>query len=260
MNNTYSSVIPNDQETGSSGESLHIFDSSYNTYSPHSNPYSDYPTTSKLEAFDYNYWPTTTTHNILPNPMSTAIDQIQTPSSTIENFVPVSSVNLSHIHSSTSISATHHHHHIHQHLYPPPASPTSNDPTTWLGSGDYQSLHSTNNPSSCRHYSTPCPFYPTNNFYDPSQSQWTPPPPPTTILPIKFESPYSPPPSYFESSDSLNHGPEPISKEEPSDSYQPLSYLKPQSSSSQLIPVPPKNPLNGNQLTFKNKKNMQKGH
>jgi hypothetical protein len=256
MNNTYSSIIPVDHESGSSGESLRIFDSSYNTYSPHSTSYPDYPTASKLEACDYNYWPATTTHNILAHPMSTVIDQIQTPSPTIETFVPVSSVNLSHIHSSTIISATHHHH-IHQHLYPPPSSsppPTCNDPSTWLGSGDYQSLHSTNNPSSYRHYSTPCSFYPTNNFYDPSQSQWTPPPP--TTLPIKFESPYSPPPSYFESSDSLNHCPEQISKEEPSDSFQQFHCLKPQSSSSQLIPVPPKNPLNGNQLTFKSKKNM----
>ena len=263
MNNTYSPLIPNDQESGSSGESLRIFDSSFNTYSPHSNPYSDYPTASKLEAFDYNnYWPTTNTHNILANPRSTIIDQIQTPSSTIEPFVPVSSVNLSHIHSSTTVSATHHHHHVHQHLYPP--SPTCNDPSTWLGSGDYQPLHSANNPSSFHHYSSPCSLYPANNFYDTPQSQWPSPLQPpsamtTTTIPIKYESSYSPPPSYFESSNSLNHGQEPISKEEPSDSYQPVHYLKAQSSSSnQLNPVPARNPLNGNQLTFKSKKEYAK--
>jgi hypothetical protein len=245
MNNTYPSIIPTDQESGSSGESLRIFDSSYNTYSPHSTPYPDYTTPSKLEAFDYNYWPTstTTTHNILANPTNPVLDQIQTPSSTIESLVPI---HLSHINSATTISSTHHHHHIHQHLYPP-SSPTCTDPSTWLGSGDYQSLHSTTNPA-YRHYSTPCSFYPPNNFYDPSQAQWTPPPP---ALPIKFESPYSPPPSYFESSDSINHCQEPISKDEPSDSHQQLHWLKPSSSSTQLIPIPPKNPLNGNQLTFK---------
>jgi hypothetical protein len=254
-NTTYSSIIPNDHESGSSGESLRIFDSSYNTYSPHSTHYSDYPTASKLEAFDYNYWPTTTTHNILANPSSTVLDQIQTPSSSsssqpVEALVPVSSVHLSHVNSSTTISSTHHHHHIHQHLYPPPSPPpiACNDPSTWLGSGDYQPLHSTTNPSSYRHYSTPCSFYPTNNFYDPSQSHWTPPPP---ALPIKFESPYSPPPSYFQSSDSLNHCQEQISKEEPSNSPEHLNWLKHQpTSSNQLIPVPPKNPLTGNQLTF----------
>jgi len=253
-NTTYPSIIPADHESGSSGESLRIFDSSYNTYSPHSTPYADYTTPSKLEAFDYNYWPTTTTHNILSNPTSTVLDQIQTPSSTIETLVPVSNVHLSHNNSSTTISATHHHHHIHQHLYPTSSSsssPTCNDPSTWLGSGDYQSLHSTTtttNPSSYRHYSTPCSFYhPPNNFYDPSQTQWTPP----STNPIKFESSYSPPPSYFESSDSINHCQEQISKEEPSDSFQQLNWLKNQSSSTQLIPIPPKNPFNGNQLTFK---------
>jgi len=261
-NTTYSSIIPTDHESGSSGESLRIFDSSYNTYSPHSTPYSDYTTPSKLEAIDYNYWPTTTTHNILTNPSSTILDQIQTPSSTsqtIEPLVPVSSVHLSHMNSSTMISATHHHHHIHQHLYPPsssssspppalPPPPPCNDPSTWLGSGDYQSLHSTINPSSYRHYSTPCSFYhPPNNFYDPSQPQWT----PSSALPIKFEASYSPPPSYFESSDSINHCQEQLSKEEPSDSFQQINWHKPQSSSTQFIPIPPKNPLNGNQLTFK---------
>jgi hypothetical protein len=265
MNNTYSSITnPNDQESGSSGESLRIFDSSFNTYSPHSNPYSDYPTPSKLEAFDYNYWPATTTHNILANPMSTVIDQIQTPSSTIETFVPVSAVNLSHINASTTLSTTHHHHHIHQHLYPPSSPTTCNDPSGWLGSGDYQSLHPTNNQPSFHHYPSPCSLYPTNNFYDTPQSQWTSPPAlpsTTTAIPIKYESSYSPPPSYFESPNSLHHGPEHISKEEPSDSYQSVHYLRPPSSSSnQLNSVPPRNPLNGNQLTFKSKKNIQKGH
>jgi len=253
-NTTYPSLMPTDHESGSSGESLRIFDSSYNTYSPHSNSYPDYTTASKLEAFDYNYWPTTTTHNILTNPPSTVLDQIQTPSSTsqtIETLAPVSTVHLSNVNSSTTISATHHHHHIHQHLYPTPSSPICNDPSSWLGSGDYQSLHSTTNPSSYRHYSTPCSYYhPPNNFYDPSQTQWTPPLPST--LPIKFESSYSPPPSYLESSDSINHCQEQISKEDPSDSLQQINWLKTQSSSStQLIPVPPKNPLNGNPLTFK---------
>jgi hypothetical protein len=256
-NTSYSSIIPNEHESGSSGESLRIFDSPYTNYSSH---YPDYPTASKLEAFDYNYWTPTTT-NILTNPSNPILDQMQTPSSSssssnqqIEPHVPVSSVHLSHINSSTTISSTHHHHHIHQHLYPPPSPPpiTCNDPTTWLGSGDYQPLHSTTNPSSYRHYSTPCSFYPPNNFYDPSQSHWTPPPPLPSTLPIKFESPYSPPPSYYQSSDSLNHCQEQMSKEEPRDSPpEQLNWHKHPTSSNQLIPIPPKNPLTGNQLTFK---------
>jgi len=243
----YPSIIPTNHE---SGESLRIFDSPYSAY-PTS--YSDYATPpSKLEAIDYNYWPTIATHNILTNPVSTVLDQIQTPPSSsqaIDTLGPLSSVQLSHNNSSTTISATHHHHHIHQHLYPPPSSPpTYTDPSAWLGSGDYQPLHPTTNPSSYRHYSTPCSFYPPNHFYDPSQSQWTPP----SAVPIKFESPYSPPPSYFESSDSINHCQDQISKEEPLESpQQQLNWLKPQHSSTQFIPIPPKNPLNGNQLTFK---------
>ncbi|CAF4545949.1 unnamed protein product, partial [Rotaria magnacalcarata] len=79
-------------------------------------------------------------------------------------------------------------------LYPPTPStppPTCNDSSTWLGSGNYQALHPTPtpNPSTYRHYSNPCSFYPTNNFYDPSQPQWTSQP----TIPIKFESSYSPP-------------------------------------------------------------------
>jgi hypothetical protein len=244
MNNTYPSIIPTDHESGSSGESLRIFDSSYNPYSPHSASYPEYTTPSKLEAIDYNYWPTTTTtHNILANPTSTVLDHIQTPPSTIETLVPL---HLSHLNASAALSSTHHHHHIHQHLYPHSSSPTTcNESSNWIGSGEYQSLHSTTNPS-FRHYSTP--FYPSNNFYDPSQPQWT---PPSATLPIKFESPYSPPPSYFESSDSVNHCQEQMSKDEQNDSHQQINWHKHQSSTTQLIPVPPKNPLNGNQLTFK---------
>ncbi|CAF1183372.1 unnamed protein product [Rotaria sordida] len=254
----YSSTMSNDHETGASGESLRMFDPSYHPYPPQANIYSDYPNaTSKIEAFDYNYWPTpaTTTHNILTNPTITVLDQTQSSSSssssssnpTIETLVPVSSVQLSQLNTSATISATHHHHHIHQHLYPP-SPPTCNDPSTWLGSGNYQSLHPTTNPSSYRHYTTPCPFYSSNNFYDSSQPQWTQPPPPQppTAIPIKFESSYSPP-SYFERSNHINHCQEQISKDEPSNSPQHINWLKNDSSSTQLIQIPPKNPLNDQQ-------------
>jgi hypothetical protein len=247
-NNLYPSIIPNDHE---SRGSLRIFDTSYNTYSPHSTPYSDYPSASKLEAFDYNYWPPTTTHNILANSPNTVLDQIQTPpssSQTSETRVHLSQINAT----TTTISSTHHHHYIHQHLYPvqssspPPTTSSSNDPSNWLGSGEYQPLHSTINPTSYRHYPTPCSLYQTNNFYDPSQPQWTTSPP---ILPIKFGSPYSSPPSYFESSDHCQDQMPP--KEEPSDSSQQLNWFKPQSSSStQYSSIPPKNPLNGKNLFF----------
>jgi len=227
MNTTnYPSIISVDHESNP-----RLYETSYNTYSP----YTDYTTASKLEAFDYNYWPTaTTTHNILAIPPSSTtnsiIDQIQTPpstSQTIETLVPGPSVHLSQLNSSTtSISATHHHHHIHQHLYP--TSISSNDPSNWLTSTDYQP------PTPYRHYT-----YPNNNFYD--QSQWLTPP---SSLPIKFEAPYSPP-SYFDSSHQLDQ-PLSDSKEEPSDSSyskcqeQQLNWFKPQ-----LSPVPPKNPANG---------------
>lgn len=267
-NTTYPLMISTDHESGSSGESLRAFESSYNTYSPHSSSYCDYPIHSKSEAFEYNYWSTpsqptttTTTHNLLANPTNTMLNQIPTSSSssssTAETLVPIPTVHVSHIDSSTTISSTHHHHHIHQHLYPSSTStpsPPYNDASNWLGSGDYQPLHSTTNPSSYRHYSTPCSFYhPTNSYYDPTQPQWTSPNPP--ILPIKFESPYSPPPSYLQSLDSINHRQELISKEEPLESFQQINWNKPSSSSSsssitQLIPIGPKNPLNGNQLTF----------
>jgi hypothetical protein len=226
MNTNYPSIISIDHESNS-----RLYDPSYNTYSP----YPDYTTPSKLEAFDYNYWPSaTTTHNILSIPPSTANDQISIPA--IETLVPVPSVHLAQINARTTFSATHHHHHIHQHLYP--ATPTSNDPPNWLSSNEYQS------PTPYRNYS-----YPHNNFYD--QSQW-----PTSTLPIKFESPCSPP-SYLESS---HHFDQQLSdsKEEPSDaSYskyheQQSDWLKPH-----LPPIPPKNPTTGMshsysfRLTFK---------
>ena len=242
MINHYSSSIPTDHD---SEESVPTFDPTYNPYYSHMTAYSDYPTSSKIEAIDYNYWPPTstpsTTHNILINP---TLDQTPGSSSTIETL---GSVHLPNIHSSAILSSTHHHHHLHQHLYP--TSPTCHDSSNWVNTVDYQSLNSPTNPSSYRHYSTPCSFYSSNNFYDPSQPQWTSPP---TTLPIKFESPYTPSPSYFESSDSLNQ----IPKEEPTESFEQRNWLKPQSSSStsssaQLTPIPPKNPLNGNQLTFK---------
>ncbi|CAF2154417.1 unnamed protein product [Rotaria magnacalcarata] len=252
MNNNnninYSSLISNDHETGSSGEPLRIFDASYNNYSIHPNSYSDYtPIPSKIEAFDYNYWPATNTHNILANQTIVAIDQAQTQQSlnpTLETLVPIPSVQLSQLNASATISATHHHHHIHQHLYPPTPStppPTCNDSSTWLGSGNYQALHPTPtpNPSTYRHYSNPCSFYPTNNFYDPSQPQWTSQP----TIPIKFESSYSPP-LYFETG---NHCQEQTSKDELSNSPQQSNWLKHESSHPNS--VPPKNLLNGKTRT-----------
>ena len=245
-------MISLEPESGSSGGGLRMFDPSYSAYSSHASPYPDYSLPSKLEAFDYAYWPTaTTTHNLLANPMHSVLDQIQTPpscSQAIETLIPLSPVHLSQISTTATISSTHHHHHIHQHLYPPAAPqaivtstpPTTHDPSQWLGSGDYQALNPSSNPSQYRHYSTPCSFYPTNNFYDPSSSQW----PTSSALPIKFESPGSPP-SYIESSNSIHPFPEHTSKGEQSDlsSYQCL-WSKP-SSSSQPPPVPPRNPLNG---------------
>lgn len=209
---TYPTIISIDHESNP-----RLYDtSSYNTYSP----YSDYPTTSKLEAFDYNYWPSTTTHNLLTT--NSTHDQI--PTSPITNEIP-SSVHLSR----TAISSTHHHHHIHQHLYPPSGS--SNESSNWLTSTEYQT------PNSYRHYP-----YPNNTFYD--QSQWSTPTTTATTLPIKFEPPYTPP-SYFDSSNNLDQ-PLSDSKEEPSDSSytkcqdQQINWFKPQ-----LNPVPPKNPMNG---------------
>jgi hypothetical protein len=229
MNTTnYPSIISVDHESNP-----RLYETSYNTYSP----YTDYPTASKLEAFDYNYWPTSTptTHNILTIPSTSTtnpiLDQIPpSPSTnqTLETLVPASSLQqLAQINSTTISSTHHHHHHIHQHLYP--SSTSSNDSSNWLTSTEYQSS------TPYRHYS-----YPNNNFYD--QTQW--PPSTSTLNPIKFESPYSPP-SYFDSSHNLDQ-PLSDSKEEPSDSSyskcqdQQLNWYKPQ-----LTPVPPKNPANG---------------
>ncbi|CAF0962354.1 unnamed protein product [Rotaria sp. Silwood1] len=233
MNTNYPSIISVDHESNP-----RLYETTYNNYSP----YTDYAATSKLEAFDYNYWPgTPATHNILTIPPTSTtnqiIDQIQTSPSTnqtIETLVPGSTVHLSQINSTATISATHHHHHIHQHLYPAPSS--SNDSPNWLTPTEYQS------PNNYRHYT-----YTNNNFYD--QSQWTTPPPTSSSLaPIKFESPYSPP-SYFESSHNIDQ-PLSDSKEEPSNS----SYTKCQEQQSnwfksQLTPTPPKNPANGKTRT-----------
>ena len=223
INTNYPPLISIDHESNP-----RVYETPYNTFVP----YPDYATSSKLEAFDYNYWPantttTTTTHNILAEPSSLTTDHIPTPSSsttnqTLERIGSNSPVHLSQINSTTTISATHHHHHIHQHLYP------LNENSNWLTATEYQS------PNGYRHYS-----YPNNNLYD--QPQWSTPAP---ALPIKFESSYSPP-SYYESAHHLEH-PLSINKEEPSDS----SYTKcPEQSSnwykSQLTPVPPKNPANG---------------
>ena len=249
----YPSMLLTDHESGSSGEFSRILDSMYNPYLPaHLTPYSDYPAPSKLEAFEYSYRPTPATHNILTTSANTVLDQIQTPpsssSQTMETFLPISPVHLSQMNSSTTIAATHHHHHLHQHLYPPSSPPTCNDPATWLGSGDYQALHSTANPSSYRHYSTPCSFYPTNNFYDSPQVQWTPTPPvPPPAIPFKFESPYSPPASYFDPSQCNNQCSENVLKKEVSDSPDQYNWYKQQSSSAS---IPPRNLLNGKQLTF----------
>ena len=247
--NTYPPMISLDPESGSSGGALRMFDSPYSAYSSHASPYPDYPLSSKLEAFDYAYWPATTTHNLLANPAHAVLDQIQTPPSSsqaIETLLPLSPVHLSQISNTATISSTHHHHHIHQHVYPPApppiltsTPPTAHDPSQWLGSGDYQALNSSSNPAQYRHYSTPCSFYPTNNFYEASSSQW----PTSSALPIKFESPGSPP-SYIESSNSIHQFPEHNSKDEQSDPSYQYYWPKP-SSSSQLPPVPPRNPLNG---------------
>ena len=248
--------MPIDHESGP----FRTFDPSYNLYAPHGNLYPEYSGPSKSEVFDYNYWsPTTTTsaaatttHNLLGNPVNVVLDQVQTPPSSshlaVETLVPVSSLHLSQLHATTTISATHHHHHIHQHLYPssstaalPSTPPMSHEPTAWLGSGEYQALHSTSNPSSAyRQYPTPCSLYSTNNFYEPCPSQWSTQP----ILPIKFEPPYSPP-SYFEPSDSFSQCQEQLAKEEPVDALEQSNWPKPSMSSTPLTLVPPKNPLNG---------------
>ncbi|CAF4038988.1 unnamed protein product, partial [Rotaria magnacalcarata] len=233
MNTNYPSIISLDHESNS-----RLYETSYNSYSPYTEFTPPPPATSKLEAFDYNYWPgTPTTHNILaiPPPLTTnaTIDQMHpspSTSQTLETLAPhgSSSVYLSQINSTATIAATHHHHHIHQHLYA--AASSSNDSSNWLPSTEYQT------PDTYRHCT-----YANNSFYD--QSQWA---TPTPSLPsIKFESPYSPQ-SYFESSNNLD---QPLSdskaEEEPSSS----SYSKCQEQQnwfkSQLTPTPPKNPVNG---------------
>ncbi|CAF2087179.1 unnamed protein product [Rotaria magnacalcarata] len=237
MNTNYPSIISLDHESNS-----RLYETSYNSYSPYTEFTPPPPVTSKLEAFDYNYWPgTPTTHNILaiPPPLTTnaTIDQMHpspSTSQTLETLAPhgSSSVYLSQINSTATIAATHHHHHIHQHLYA--AASSSNDSSNWLPSTEYQT------PDTYRHCT-----YANNSFYD--QSQWA---TPTPSLPsIKFESPYSPQ-SYFESSNNLD---QPLSdskaEEEPSSS----SYSKCQEQQnwfkSQLTPTPPKNPVNGKTRT-----------
>ena len=242
MNTTnYPPIISVDHESNP-----RLYETSYHCYSP----YADYSTTtSKLEAFDYNYWPTST-HNILtlPPPSAPAASSSSIPtnsnstppssSQTIETLLPSSSVHLSQINSTTTFASTHHHHHIHQHLYP--SATSSNDSSNWLTSPEYQSS------TPYRHYS-----YPNNSFYD--QSSW---PTPTPVLPIKFESPYSPP-SYYDSSHNLDQ-PALDSKEEPLDSSyskcpeQTINWFKPQ-----ITPVPPKNPMNGRLLTFASQKAIE---
>lgn len=228
MNANYPSVISADHESNP-----RLYETSYNNYPA----YHDYPAASKLEAFDYNYWPgTPATHNILTIPPTSSsttnpnIDHAQASPSgqTLETLLPGPTVHLSQINSTATISATHHHHHIHQHLYPAPSS--SNDSPNWLTPMEYPSS------TPYRHYG-----YSNNNFYE--QPQWTTPAP--SIPSIKFESPYSPS-SYYESSHNLDQPPLSDSKEDPSNS----SYSKCQEQQSnwfksQLTPTPPKNPANG---------------
>ncbi|CAF1138069.1 unnamed protein product [Rotaria sordida] len=240
MNTNYPSIISVDHESNP-----RLYETSYNNYSP----YTDYTTASKLEAFDYNYWPgTPTTHNILTIPSTTTnqiIDQIQiSPSTnqTIETLVPGSTVHLSQINSTATISATHHHHHIHQHLYPvppppPPPPSSSNDSSNWLTSTEYQS------PNNYRHYT-----YTNNNFYD--QPQWTTPASSSSssLVPIKFESSYSPS-SYFESSHNIEQS---LCDSKEESSYSKCQEQQQQQSNwfkSQLTPTPPKNPANGKTRT-----------
>ena len=233
MNHTYSSLIPTDHHAP------------YMIYPAHSTTYPEY-SASKLEAFDYNPWPPAT-HNLLAHPSNVLLDQIPNSSPISETFVPTSSsANFSHLNSNTIPATHHHHHHIHQHLYPPSSSsPTCNESSPWLTSNDYPSFDSTGNASSYGHYSN----YSTNTYYDPSQSQWT---SPSTNLPMKFESSHSSSPSRFDLSD----GQEGIIREDPLNSISPIRHIHvstptPSSSStSQLISIPPRNLLNGNQLTF----------
>ena len=253
MNNNklnYPLIVSNDCKLGSSDESSRIFATSYNTYSPNLIVNSEYLATSKTEAFDHNYWPMTTTHNILSNPTITILDQTRRPllsNRTIETLVPASSAQLSQMNSSGTISASYcHHHHIHQHVYQSSSPPTCNDPSLWINSTDYQSFYSTSNPSSGCYYSTPCSYYPTNDFPDSSKSHWA-----SSTFPIKFESSYSPPPSYFETLDHTGYWQERVPKEEQRSSSEQSNCFKTQCLSTQLTPVPSKNALNGNQLTFK---------
>lgn len=229
---------------------------SYNNYVG----YSDYPHPSKFEPYEYRCLPTTTTtHNLLSYQNETLLDQIPASSASVliqpmESVVPLSSVNLTQINGSASLSSTPHHHHhhlLHQHVYPNESScstpPNSIEPTSWIGSGDYQALPSTapNNISPYRHYSTPCSLYSNNHFYDPTpvtSHQWQ----QTPLIPIKFESP-----SYFESSDSFNHPtgePSTTNDDEKSDSSEQNHWLKPTSTSTPLVIIPPRNPLNGKEL------------
>ncbi|CAF1004975.1 unnamed protein product [Adineta ricciae] len=228
-------------------ESIRPFDSSsYHNYSSHSMAYAEYPlSTSKSETIEYTCWPTIPTHNILSNSSHTVLDQVSPPLSshpTHDTLGSVSSVHLFQNTLPTTISSVQNH----QHLYP---QPSTSPPSTWIGSGDYQALHSTaiTTPPSYRHYSTPCSYYHPQYFYDQPQSQWISP------TPVKFEPSYTPPPSYIESSESLSHCREQTSKEEPCESRQQSTWTKKDISPTHLNPVPPRNLLNGNQLTFRSK-------
>ena len=230
MNTNYSPMIAIDHDGHS-----RLYETPYTTCVP----YSDYSSSSKLEALEYNYWQNTNaTHNISTLPHSSAacpslLDPAQTaPPSTnslLESLIPVHVSQMNHIppsssSSTTTISATHHHHHIHQHLFPNGTLTPSSDTPNWFNAADYPSPN-----ASYRPYS-----YGNNTFYD--QAHWS---TPISTVAMKFETPYSPP-SYAESSHQLDQ-PYVDSKEEPAEySDDRFNCCK-----AQFTPVPPKNPANG---------------
>ena len=232
MNTNYSPMIVVDHDGHS-----RLYETPYNPR----HPYVEYPTPSKLEALECNYWQNpNVTHNLLSLPHSSAVcasrlDSAQTALSSthasLESLIPVhvtqmnAAPSTTSSSSSTTISAMHHHHHIHQHLYPTGTVTPSNDPPHWYNAVEY--------PSPTSSY---CPYtYANNTCYD--QTQWS---TPNSTMPMKFETPYSPT-SYAESSHQLDQPSYVDSKEEPSDyADDRLNCCK-----IPFTPVPPKNPTNG---------------
>ena len=244
-------MIPIEQESGSSESSYSNYEPVYGVY-PH---YVNYQNPSKLETFEYNYWPNYQNPTVpIDESVSLGVCSNQT---NIENLVVPSTVNYSPVDSTNHLLALQQHQQQQQHIYLTPTDSNPHDPSHWLGQNvDYSTVQGTSTPSTYRHYPTSCSIYSNNPLCDSSSPQWATP----AVVPIKFESPYSSP-SYYEYSDSFNNCQELMKNEEKNDRSEEYLTTK---SSSQLTGVPPRNPLNGtkeeqyffslfNSLTFADK-------